>query len=85
MFYCSFKLNGFDENYKNKLKKAYALAQSASLLSIFERLQKFSYISRLRDMQKSAHQSYEEQDDEIPSTPTKRITLKEFYLKNKTL
>ncbi|TGZ32266.1 Zinc finger CW-type PWWP domain protein 1 [Temnothorax longispinosus] len=81
------KQNKFNEiNHKKSLEKAYALAQSAIPLSISERLQRFSSFSRIRNLQGSVIQSYEEQDDEISSTPTEsteHITLKEFYLKNK--
>lgn len=65
------------------MEEAYTLARSAIPLSIFERLQRFSYISRLRNLQGSVIQSYDEQNDEIPSTPTEHITLKEYYLKNR--
>ncbi|XP_024886036.1 zinc finger CW-type PWWP domain protein 1-like [Temnothorax curvispinosus] len=79
------KQNKFNEiNHKKSLEKAYALAQSAIPLSISERLQRFSSFSRIRNLQGSVIQSYEEQDDEISSTPTEsteHITLKEFYLK----
>lgn len=79
-----FKQSKFHEiNYKRSLEEAYALAQSAIPLSIFERLRKFSYISRVRNMQGSMIQPYDEQDDEISSTPTQHITLKEFYFRNK--
>ncbi|XP_018376321.1 PREDICTED: uncharacterized protein LOC108769699 [Trachymyrmex cornetzi] len=71
-------------NDKKLLEKAYTLAQSAIPLSIFERLQRFSYISRLKNMQESVSQLDEEEDNEIPCTPpSKRITLKEFCLKNR--
>jgi len=71
-------------NDKKPLEKAYTLAQSAIPLSIFERLQRFSYISRLKNMRESVSQFDEEEDNEIPPTPPlKRITLKEFCLKNR--
>ncbi|XP_012062807.1 PREDICTED: zinc finger CW-type PWWP domain protein 1-like [Atta cephalotes] len=71
-------------NDKKSLEKAYTLAQSAIPLSIFERLQRFSYISRLKNMRESVNQFDEEEDNEIPPTPPlKRITLKEFCLKNR--
>lgn len=38
-------------NYKDQLAKAYTMAQNAIPLSILERLQNFSYVSRLRNMQ----------------------------------
>lgn len=71
---------------KKSLEEAYALAQSAIPLSIFERLQRFSCISRLKNLQRPIIQPYEEQDDEISPTPiqlSEHITMKEFYLKNK--
>ncbi|KAG5334023.1 ZCPW1 protein, partial [Acromyrmex charruanus] len=71
-------------NDKKPLEKAYTLAQSAIPLSIFERLQRFSYISRLKNMRESVSQFDEEEDNEIlPTPPPKRITLKEFCLKNR--
>lgn len=80
----SFKQNRFHEmNYEKSLEEAYSLAQSAIPLSIFERLQRFSCISRLKNLQRSVIQPYEEQDDEISPTPIQHITLKEFYFKNK--
>ncbi|KYN35976.1 Zinc finger CW-type PWWP domain protein 1 [Trachymyrmex septentrionalis] len=78
------KKNKFYKINDKKLEKAYTLAQSAIPLSILQRLQRFSYISRLNNMRESVNQFDEEEDNEIPATPPpKRITLREFCLKNR--
>ncbi|EGI62651.1 Zinc finger CW-type PWWP domain protein 1 [Acromyrmex echinatior] len=60
-------------NDKKPLEKAYTLAQSAIPLSIFERLQRFSYISRLKNMRESVSQFDEEEDNEILPTPPPKL------------
>ncbi|XP_028047072.1 uncharacterized protein LOC105828627 isoform X2 [Monomorium pharaonis] len=72
----------YKANYKKSLEKAYALAQSTISLSIIERLQRFSCISRLKLHAKICDSINEEQDDEIPIIPTK---LNQSYCVKKVL
>ncbi|KYN06473.1 Zinc finger CW-type PWWP domain protein 1 [Cyphomyrmex costatus] len=72
----------YNINDKKSLEEAYTLAQSAIPLSILERLQRFSYISRLKNKRESANLSDEEDNEIFPTPPKKRFTIKEFYSKN---
>jgi len=70
---------------KEQLDRAYALAQKAIPLSIFGRLQIFSYIAQLRRLEEPQSKRrmwdiVDQDDDEIiPGTPTTHTRLKEFH------
>jgi len=73
-------------DHKEQLDRAYALAQKAIPLSIFGRLQIFSYIAQLRRLEEPQSERpkiwdiVDQDDDEIiPGTPTAHTRLKEFH------
>jgi len=72
-------------DYKKQLERACALAQKAIPLSIFGRLQTFSYMAQFTKLEGSQSERKlwnimdQDEDEIIPMTPTNHTSLKEFY------
>ncbi|EZA51060.1 uncharacterized protein LOC105283154 [Ooceraea biroi] len=79
-------------DYKEQVEEAHALAQKAIPLSIFQRLQIFSYVSRIKRLhiQDTINEictsslgidivDQDEDDEVIPVTPTQHVTLEQFH------